>query len=309
MQRWVERSEARWALWSGVAGAFATAALSTKMILSHGSSTAGLGFIFLPLVAGAAAVPIGIWGAALGHVVAHLRGRAPEPKIVFWAAVVAAASLPVTVCYEIWNGLALERAVAETRPMSSAALEHVAADSPWRRNKYFLGALAENRAASPLLLERMASLEDPALYESMWSLWDVMGENRKGLAVMRLVARHRNAPAAALERLEAHPQAQEMITEILANPNAPRALLAKHYEDTHYRAEWGLAMNPKTPPAVMERLARSENRHARTNLVLYNPVTPRDILEQLARDPDPFTAQKAAERLERPRMDAVVPNR
>ncbi len=91
MQRWIERPEARWALWTGIAGALATAVLSTKMILSHGSSTAGLGFIFLPLVAAAAAVPIGIWGAALGHVVLHLRGRAPEPKIVFWVALVAAA--------------------------------------------------------------------------------------------------------------------------------------------------------------------------------------------------------------------------
>jgi hypothetical protein len=35
-----------------------------------------------------------------------------------------------------------------------------------------------------------------------------MGENRKGLAVMRLVARHPNASGATLERLEAHPQAR-----------------------------------------------------------------------------------------------------
>lgn len=34
----------------------------------------------------AAAVPVGIWGAALGHVVLHLRGQAAEPKIVFWVA-------------------------------------------------------------------------------------------------------------------------------------------------------------------------------------------------------------------------------
>jgi hypothetical protein len=82
MQRWVERSEARWALWAGVAGAVATGALGTKLILAHGSPVAGLGFVFLPLVAAAAAVPVAIWGAAVGHVVAHLRGRAAEPKIV-----------------------------------------------------------------------------------------------------------------------------------------------------------------------------------------------------------------------------------
>jgi hypothetical protein len=99
MQRWVERPEARWALWAGVAGALATGALGTKLILAHGSPAAGL-----PLVAAAAAVPVAIWGAALGHVVAHLRGRAAEPKIVFWAALAASASLPAVLGGEIWRG-------------------------------------------------------------------------------------------------------------------------------------------------------------------------------------------------------------
>src|SRR5262245_65893941 len=113
MQRWVERPEARWALWAGIVGGPATAALSTRMILSHGSSTAGLGFIFLPLVAAAAAVPIAVWGAALGHVVGHLRGVAPEPKIVFWVALVAAASLPAAVGCGVWRGKGVDRRVGE----------------------------------------------------------------------------------------------------------------------------------------------------------------------------------------------------
>jgi hypothetical protein len=202
MQRWNERPEARWALWAGIVGALATAALSTKMILSHGSSSAGLGFIFLPLVAAAAAVPVGIWGAALGHVVLHLRGRAAEPRIVFWVALVAVASLPLTVGYEVWNGKALERAVADTRRMSGPELEREFDESHFRRNKYFLGALAGNPAAGPGLLVRIAGLEDPALFQPMGSLWDVMGENRKGIAVMRLVASHRNTPPAVREALQ-----------------------------------------------------------------------------------------------------------
>jgi hypothetical protein len=194
MQRWIERPEARWALWAGIVGALATAVLSTKMILSHGASSAALGFLVLPLVAAAAAVPLGIWGAALGHVVLHLRGRAAEPKIVFWAALVAAAALPAAIGHEIWRGNALEDAVAEVRQMTGYDLEVAFQHSPWRRDKYFLGALASHPAASAQLLERIASLEDPALGEPMWSLWDVMGENRKGESVLALAARHRNAP-------------------------------------------------------------------------------------------------------------------
>ena len=200
MQRWIERPEARWALWAGVAGALATAALSTRMILAHGSSGAALGFVFLPLVAAAAAVPIGIWGAALGHVVLHLRGRAPEPKIVFWAALVAAASVPIAVGNEIWRGNALEDAVAEVRQMNGFDLEMAFQDSQFRRDKYFLGALAQHPAASAHLLESIARLEDPALAQPMWSLWDVMGENRRGEPVLALAARHPNATESVKRR-------------------------------------------------------------------------------------------------------------
>ena len=200
MQRWVERPEARWALWSGIAGALATAVLSTRMILSHASAGAGLGFVLVPLVAAAAAVPVAIWGAALGHVVEHLRGRAREPKVVLWAALFAAASLPVTVGYEIRQGRALERAVAEVGQMSAAQAEAAFHASPWRQNKYFLGALAQHPAASPALLEAIAGLEDPALAQPMGSLWDVLGENRKGEPVLALAARHPNAPESVKRR-------------------------------------------------------------------------------------------------------------
>ena len=204
MQRWIERAEARFAFWAGIAGAIAMAVLATVMILSHGGFAEGLGaavaFLLVPLVAAAAAVPVGIWGAALGHVVQHLRGRASEPRIVFWAALAATASLPLVVGLEIGNGKALEGAVRETAAMSPARLERALDESPWRENKYFLGALAGHPAASPRLLERIAALEDPALAEPMWSLWDVMGGNRKGEAVLALAARHPNAPASVKRR-------------------------------------------------------------------------------------------------------------
>lgn len=102
MQRWVERPEARWALWAGIFGAAATAALGTGLILSRGGDAA-FSFVLLPLAAAAVAVPVGVWGAALGHVVEHLRGRAAEPRIVFWAALAAAAALPAVVAYEAWR--------------------------------------------------------------------------------------------------------------------------------------------------------------------------------------------------------------
>jgi hypothetical protein len=103
MQRWIERSEARWALWAGIVGALATAALSTYRILSQGSAAAGFAFVFVPLAAAAVAVPAAVWGAAVGHVVLHLRGLASEPRIVFWAALMAAVLPLAALAWELWR--------------------------------------------------------------------------------------------------------------------------------------------------------------------------------------------------------------
>lgn len=103
MQRWVERPEARWALWAGIVGAVATFAVSTWKIFAEGSAAAGLSFVLVPLAAAIVAVPAGVWGLALGHVVLHLRGRATEPKAAFWLALMAAVLPPLAVAWDLWH--------------------------------------------------------------------------------------------------------------------------------------------------------------------------------------------------------------
>jgi hypothetical protein len=106
MQRWVERPEARWALWCGIAGAVSMMAVSSVKILADPSPVSGFGFIFVPLIAAVVALPAGVWGAALGHVVLHLQGRATEPKVVFWSALAAALALPAVLAYELFSRFA-----------------------------------------------------------------------------------------------------------------------------------------------------------------------------------------------------------
>lgn len=101
MQRWAERPEARWAFWCGAAGALVALPASTVSILSHGAGAA-FSFVLVPLIAAAVAVPAGVWGMALGHVVLHLRGRAEEPRILFWVALVAAAAPPLVLVWELY---------------------------------------------------------------------------------------------------------------------------------------------------------------------------------------------------------------
>jgi len=293
-----ERPEARWALWSGIAGALAAAALSVKGIFASGSSTAAIGFLFVPLVAALGAIPVGIWGAALGHVVLRARGAAQSSRAVLVAALAVAAALPGAVIYEVQRGLRLEAVVREVSAMDVAELDRAYRESPWRGDRYVLAAMAQNKSARAGLLAQIAARDDPGLYEPMGSLWDVMGANRKGLAVMRLVASHPNTDAQTLAKLAAHPDAPYVLHEVLANPRTPTEVLAPYYESTDYLVEWGLARNPKTPQRVLERLSRSADLYTRMNLA-WNPATPREILERLARDPDESLARNAKQALDR----------
>jgi hypothetical protein len=286
------RPEAPWALWSGVAGAIVVAALSVKAIHSSASSTAALGYIYLPLVAALAAIPVGLWGLALGHAVLRLRGTVQSPPMVFVAALLVAASLPAAVVYEIQRGLRLEAAVREVPAMDVLELDRANEASPFNRDRYYLAALVQNKLARPALLARIAALQDAELYEPLGSLWDVMGENRKGLAVMRLLARHPNTGGETLAKLADGPHAQKVVHELAANPKTPMPVLARWYDSTDYLVEWGLALNPKTPQLVMERLATSSNIYTRLNLT-HNKETPREILDRLAADADESVARYA----------------
>lgn len=292
------RPEAPWGRVAGIAGGLTAAALSVKGILGSAGSTAAIGFIFVPFIAIAAMIPSAVWGLAAGCVYLSWRGAqqyAPAMLVAAWALTLAA---PAAIGWEVWRGLALERAVAETRSLDARALEDAFARSPWRRDKYYLGALAQRKEASPALLESIANLDDAELFEPMGSLWDVMGDNRKGIAVMRLVAHHANTPGATLARLADGPQADKLRHELARNPNTPAPVLQRWHDSTDYLVEWGLALNPGTPAAVMERLSLSPNLYTRMNLT-HNPATPRALLERLAKDSDESVARNARRALQR----------
>lgn len=292
------RPEAPWAFWSGIAGGIAAAAVSVRAIFESSSSTAAIGLVFVPFLAIAAMVFAGIWGLALGCVASSLRRVQHYVPGLLLTAWVFALAVPAAAGWEIWRGLALQDAVRAVPHMAADELDEAFAHSRWNRDRFFLGALAQNPAASPALLEGIAALPDEALYETMGSLWDVMGKNTKGAAVMQLVADHSHTRADTLARLADGTHADRVRYELAKNPNTPPEVLQRWLNSTDYLVQWGLALNPQTPPDVMERLARSQDRYVRLNLT-YNPATPQALLEWLARDPDQTLARNAALALER----------
>ena len=292
------RPEARFALITGILGGLAAAVISVKAIFASSSSTAGIGFVFVPFIMAAAMVFSGVWGIALGCVWHAHRGTRSYYRPVWLLAWVMTLGVPALTAWQVQQGLALERAVAEASSMSATQLEQALTQSPWRDNRFYLGALVQNKAAGESLLDRVAALPDPELYEPLGSLWDVKGENRKGLAVMRLIAYNPNVGAATLQRLAEGPHGDKVLHDVLRNPKTPFNLLQRHFDSTDYQVEWALALNPITPPAVLERLSRSSNRYTRFNLT-YNEATPLSILEKLQQDPDEVLATQASQAVER----------
>ena len=292
------RPEARFALAAGIAGGLAAALISVKAIFASATSTAAIAMLFVPFIAAAAMVGAGIWGLALGCVWQALRGTQRYFRAVLLSAWVLALAGPAAIGWALWNGFALERAVAGARAMNAAELDLAFTHSPWRDNRYFLGAIAQNKAADETLLERIAQLADPELYQPMGTIWDVMGENAKGLAVMRLLCYHPNIGAATLERLATGPQSDTVLPDVLRNPKTPLRVLERYADSTDYLLEWGLSVNPNTPPAVLERLSKSANLTSRLNLTL-NPATPQATLMRLANDPDEAVARNARAALTR----------
>lgn len=216
-----------WAFFAGIAGALAACVVSVKGILSSGGSTAAIGFVFVPFIAIAVSVLAGAWGLALGTVVSHHRGARVALRPVLIMAWVVSIAAPAAVAWEVAAGFALQREVHALASLDAAGLESAQAGSRFRDNKFYLGALAQHPAASASMLARIAALPDPALRESMGSVWDVMGANREGASVLRLVARHPATPPEVLRRFAAHEDAllskeAAQALERLAKPGAQR---------------------------------------------------------------------------------------
>ena len=251
-----------WALGFWLVGTVVMAVIEVKSIQRHSSSTAAIGFLFIPFYAVPAGLITALWGISIRNVWHSLRGLRQMAQWLIIGSWGLAFILPTAITREVVQGLRLKTAVDEVHRMKDEQLDVAFDHSPWKRNKYLLGAIAQNANASTDLLDRIASIPDSALYEKMWSHWDLMGVNSRGLAVMRLVIDHRNVSATTLEKLASSPYANEyVLSDLLSNQKTPLEVLKKHADTRELVMKWSLARNPNTPIEVLERLAKDLDRY------------------------------------------------
>ena len=156
--------------------------------------------------------------------------------------------------------------------------------SPFKENKYALNAILERQDLDAQTLYKIAKIPSPELHKRMGSSFPVMGKNTKGLAVMRLVAKHPNVDTQTLALLANSPD-NYVLGDVAANPKTPPDSLAKLIPKGGQLIGWGLAHNPNTPPEVLHTLSLSGNQYTRA-YVAQNSGASQGDLERLAKDPD-----------------------
>lgn len=269
-------------LWAACGFAGVAAVLFVSIFRST-SSTAAIGIIFIPFYAAPFAALFFIFGYCLSDIVDWLKGTATELSILMkLRAVVAVILLISGISYLIYGSL-LTITVNQVQTLGELEINKFLERSMFRNNKYALGALAQNPNASPRVLDRVALISNPELHHRMWSVWPVMGENGKGLAVMRLIAMHKNVSEAALVNLSKSPD-NYVLSAVAANPKTPVSIIRELSDKGDYLAQWGLAANTNAPADILNKLAETGDQYARSS-VARNSSTSVETLMRLAKDP------------------------
>lgn len=247
------------------------------------SSTAAIGFLFIPVNV----LPFGavfyLFGYCLPDLLDWIKGRNAPLGIPAKLRVIVVIVLTLWAGVELTQGAQLVRTVAHITKADVSEIDAFLRDSNFKNNRFALGAVAVNPNTTTAQLDHIARLPDPALHRRMGSLWPVMPGNGKGLSVMRLVARHKNVSVSALQLL-AKSSDPYVLGDVAANAKTPVAIIRQLENNQEQMVRWGLAANPATPPDMLQKLAQDENEFTRER-VANNPGTPTELLKLLSNDP------------------------
>jgi hypothetical protein len=267
----------------GLIGAAVGGALTYSSIGRSSISTAALGLIFeLPVVAFQWGVQGALIGFCTGYLLSAWRadqgGRRRSMLITSLLLLVVGGRLAV----EAGTGLVIGAEVRRVGSMAEPQLGGVLDSRLFGHNRYVLAAVAGNERASTETLRRIAIRPEPDLQWKLGSIYDVMGSNRHGLAVMRLVTRNPHVDAETLELLS-HRSDPYLLGDVAMNPKLPEDVLARLLTREERMVSWGVALNPRTPTWALSRLSTSSDEYIRSN-VARNRSTPPDDLRRLAHD-------------------------
>jgi hypothetical protein len=199
------------------------------------SSTAAIGYVFLPFYAAIMSVLAFLAGWCVGYFLVWYRSPAKTGRM----SAIAAALVPVilvilagcawTTLSHRRDALAVMRLAARDANTAQEDLERLAAST----NEYVLGDVAGNPKLSEATLRKLA--------------------NHGGYMVEGGLAHNRSTPGDILSRLAG--SANEYTRGfVAANPNAPAEVLADLSKDGMKDVRLSVAQNPSTPRSTIEVL-------------------------------------------------------
>ena len=266
---------------SGIVGFLGTCIGGSWAILCSTGSTAAIGFVFLPIQAGLIALLFFPFGYCAHFALATVHPpRRTTAKLL--AAGTALATLSLFL-YWLGSGLILCKVVNDVRNASREELAQFLDASIFKENKFALNAVLERQDLDAPTLYKIAQIPSRELHARIGSLFPVMGKNTRGLAVMRLVARHQNVDAKTLALLANSPD-DYVLGDVAGNPATPPEILPRIFAKGGYLIDWGIARNPNCPPGILHELALRDSEYTRA-AVAQNKATRLDDLERLVKDP------------------------
>lgn len=283
----------KFALVLGITAAVIYCILGTFAIFRSASSTAGIGFIILPFQAVIILVVFAFIGFWLGVIAQGVCDKQYRYKLKFYLAFIIL--IPALYFSTTWGAelFSTYREVTRIGDMNTQELEQAYLNRPkhslYGYDIFILAAIAQNPNTSSDVLDDIAHLNDPRINDTIGSVINLTRENRKGLAVIRLVEKNPNVSMKTLAYLT-DSNNYSLLGDLAGNPKLSQELLRKLYarapnSEEGYTIYWGLAYNASTPPDILRELAKKIQRDRSFDPInsglTNNPSTPDDVKQLL----------------------------
>ena len=264
----------------GLAGAVLASILALLSILKSSSLFAPTEIVFIPALFLIAFLGFFIFGCCVGYIRVWLSKfpRVLNVRIIFASIIViwAVGSFAKDVVLVF-----LTSQINSTH--SSEFLAKKFNDSYFKNNKFVLGAIAQNHATSPEILDKIAKLNDPELHKKINLINPIsplFWNNNESFSVMVFVIRNPNTLAQTIEYLASTSHNKHTLRYIAINSKTSIGTLRRLELKKNDLIDLSLSFNKNTPADLFPKLLeRAQNKFLLMGL-LNNSSVPSEVKDK-----------------------------
>ncbi|MFC1665838.1 hypothetical protein ACFL17_09485, partial [Pseudomonadota bacterium] len=152
------------------------------LIQNSTSSTAAIGYIYLPIIVLVISLPWLVVGLSLGYSIKAFSGRSRKDITLAMVGGLLSLVYLAYVIHTYQKHQELTEVVLAIERMNTEHLDRFVKTSAHKTNKYALAAVALNSSTAATTLADIVAFKAEDLHDRMWEDSVIMGANRKGLA-------------------------------------------------------------------------------------------------------------------------------